>query len=706
MADTTVQIGANLSVNTGNSAASVDQVTNSMKQGSSAAKGVAAANRDVEDSFSGLKSKLTSVPGAVKSAEEGVQGLSTAFKALLANPVVLVITLIVAALAALYKAFTSTFEGGEKVEQVFAGIKAAIQVVVDRAIQLGNAIIKFFSGDFKGAITDAKAAVSGVADAMGAAYDQASRLQEEAQKLHREQLANDLDQAQRQKQLAVLREQALDDSVPAAKRIASLKQLQADAQQNAKDDIDLARRTTANKIAQLSMGLDAEKKNQDEINKLKIDQINVETENANELRRIDKALHTALKQSAADAAADQKKRDDEAKAAKEQLLEFNNKYTKLQQDNDLAIIQDSYKKEVQALAFKTADEKAANDQAVIDKKLSRQQADQLNAQLDKAQQLQADNLQKAHDKDIAQATADFEKQLNDLRTATRTKGNQDERSRAMAQLQTDYEARIEQVLSNEKLTQEQREQLIIAYGEQLQADVTAQQIKFDQETTSKRLKAQEGQLKAEHDAKLRNHQLSYQDDVDFFNKTRDLERQDLVNKKASSDQLLAFDEATTAGRIDLSNKEKDAKLNNYTTVGNALQSLGALAGEQTTIGKGLAVAQAIINTYTGATKALAQGGIFGFIGAAAVIASGLASVQKILSVDTSGASTSTSGAGAAAGVSVTTAPVQPQAQSTTIDQDSVNAVGDATSGRAYVVASDITNSQERAATLNRAARLG
>ncbi|MCK5235481.1 MAG: hypothetical protein KAR06_00735 [Deltaproteobacteria bacterium] len=45
--------------------------------------------------------------------------------------------------------------------------------------------------------------------------------------------------------------------------------------------------------------------------------------------------------------------------------------------------------------------------------------------------------------------------------------------------------------------------------------------------------------------------------------------------------------------------------------------------------KAFAIAEAIINTYQGATKAYAQGGIYGFVGAASIIAAGMAQVAKI-----------------------------------------------------------------------------
>jgi hypothetical protein len=74
----------------------------------------------------------------------------------------------------------------------------------------------------------------------------------------------------------------------------------------------------------------------------------------------------------------------------------------------------------------------------------------------------------------------------------------------------------------------------------------------------------------------------------------------------------------------------------YATIGaiaGTLGSLSELAGKDAKTGKALSAAQAIINTYTGATKALAQGGIAGPIAAAGVIASGIASVRSIYATD-------------------------------------------------------------------------
>lgn len=73
-------------------------------------------------------------------------------------------------------------------------------------------------------------------------------------------------------------------------------------------------------------------------------------------------------------------------------------------------------------------------------------------------------------------------------------------------------------------------------------------------------------------------------------------------------------------------------------LGMAGQISGALAG-MFKDNKAFAVANAVINTAEGVTKALAQGGVFGFISAGAVAAAGAAQIASILSANPGSAST-------------------------------------------------------------------
>jgi len=132
------------------------------------------AIEETKNQQKGLGAQLSNAPGPIGGVVKGIKGMGTAFKALLANPVVAVIAAIVAGLTLLFKAFTSTKGGAEKFEQVMAGVGAVMDVLRDRVLKIGGAILKFFSGDFKGAAEDAKAAFSGMGAEIAAEFQAAA----------------------------------------------------------------------------------------------------------------------------------------------------------------------------------------------------------------------------------------------------------------------------------------------------------------------------------------------------------------------------------------------------------------------------------------------------------------------------------------------------------------------------------------------------
>ena len=123
-------------------------------------------------------------------------------------------------------------------------------------------------------------------------------------------------------------------------------------------------------------------------------------------------------------------------------------------------------------------------------------------------------------------------------------------------------------------------------------------------------------------------QKSFDEELRVFQEVRSLERQNLVESGANAKQLQAFDNETATASIQINKAKNEA---NLAGASQAFGTLSSLIGENSKAGKSLSIAQAVIDTYAGATKALAQGGIFGAIAAAGVIAAGLANVKKIVS---------------------------------------------------------------------------
>jgi len=124
--------------------------------------------------------------------------------------------------------------------------------------------------------------------------------------------------------------------------------------------------------------------------------------------------------------------------------------------------------------------------------------------------------------------------------------------------------------------------------------------------------------------------------------------------------------------------------------------LSALAGDN----KELAVASAIIDTFVGANKAFAQGGVVGYVTAAGVIATGLANVRTIMQTDTGGAGGG-GGGGSVGGGAVPQTPA-PQMMSGAFEL-SGGVEPEAT--RAYVVTDEMTNSQNQLANIRRRATI-
>lgn len=90
-------------------------------------------------------------------------------------------------------------------------------------------------------------------------------------------------------------------------------------------------------------------------------------------------------------------------------------------------------------------------------------------------------------------------------------------------------------------------------------------------------------------------------------------------------------------KVQLAQRENELKTQNIRNFFSGLASLqSSNIKELAAIGKAAAITQAIMNTYEGATKALAQGGIYGAAMAAVVVAQGMAQVAAIRSQQTQG----------------------------------------------------------------------
>jgi hypothetical protein len=182
-------------------------------------------------------------------------------------------------------------------------------------------------------------------------------------------------------------------------------------------------------------------------------------------------------------------------------------------------------------------------------------------------------------------------------------------------------------------------------------------------------------------------------------------------QKIAGDNEILQNELTAAYERQRTLIVKTEALNRLQIVSGILGKASELFGKQTAAGKVLAIAEATMNTYAGATMALREKSVlpqpFATIqkiaSVALIIATGLKSIKEIAKTNVPGG-----GGGSVPSISSeAAAPLTPQPQvgTTALDQASLDQIGNATV-RAFVVESDVENNRERVERLNRQARLG
>lgn len=191
----------------------------------------------------------------------------------------------------------------------------------------------------------------------------------------------------------------------------------------------------------------------------------------------------------------------------------------------------------------------------------------------------------------------------------------------------------------------------------------------------------------------------------------------LIDKQIENSEHLQKTEAQIDAEI-LANKEKVRALNyqattdSLTTLSNLAQLFAGKDKESQkrafNIQKAVSVAQATIDTYKGATAALASGSainpVYGFASAAAVVTAGLLNVKKILSQKFEGGGDTSSTSVQPPSTTVN----EPQPQLANADTTLTSSIGNGKGnyGKVYVVDSEITAKQNATANTLSIATVG
>lgn len=360
---------------------------------------------------------------------------------------------------------------------------------------------------------------------------------------------------------------------------------------------------------------------------------------------------------------------------------------------------------------------------------------------DKAKQLQKE-------KDAAEL--DAQDQIIKLKNETEVLGIQDQYKAKRAAIDNQLMEEIAHVNANEKLKAETKQALIIALGNKANADIAAinkdqadEQAKKDKEALLKKQEDERGirelglqqkiELLDKENSKidgdyekdlerleLKKELLQQQMDVELENsELTEFQKTEIRKKYADerakvADQELEVEKAAQQAKVDLNNKYLDlfaqfgGFLQQIAGKNKALAIAGVVVEQAASIGRiisntGVANAKAVAaSPLTGGMPWVALNSVSAGLSIASSVAAGVKAVQQINSAQPGGGGGSAVTAGGSAAPMSPSAPIQNTR--TELTQQSVNQLGSATN-RAYVIESDVSNSQERIKRINRAARL-
>lgn len=193
------------------------------------------------------------------------------------------------------------------------------------------------------------------------------------------------------------------------------------------------------------------------------------------------------------------------------------------------------------------------------------------------------------------------------------------REASIEQMEAGYEAALAEkqaILDRTDLIQNETERLIAA--KQAEMDLRNTEIAQVQQLRDLRTQEFDAQL-----AQLTQGTAAYQD---ALNAKNNFLAESTAKEKTLQTGLQTY---VVKSEAEIAKAKRASQMAGLEAVSQALSGVIDLVGAESKWGKSLAVGQAIINTYVGASKAIAEGGTFGPIIAAGVIASGLAQVRQI-----------------------------------------------------------------------------
>jgi DNA repair exonuclease SbcCD ATPase subunit len=573
---------------------------------------------DMEDSLKGAKQgatdwidSLENAGGPLGMVGRGINQMKVAFTSFNTALKASIIGLIVAALGGLVAAFSQNENAMKKLQPIFiqlqrilGGIFRALEPVLDAFVEFASAVLPYvtkgigiFYSALVGLFTYIKEAGTGVFKfwkglltldftTVGEGVNQiAGSFQKTAEAYGASMKrfeAGTKEQTKIEKEQSAERQKNAED---AAKKAEELRKQQLEKQ---KSDLD----------AKIKLETDKENTSRDNLKKLLDQRMNLELQNK-ELTEAEKEVirqeYAKKLEDALNADAEKEKKKREADLDAKIQLEIDKENTRRE---ELKVLLDARMQEELSNTELTEAQKE-----VIRAKYAKQLEDALKADAEKRKKDRLDELQKG---------------LDDA------KGNYEESLKA-------YQALQQELTNSTEYSEQERVQLRKSYSDQILAIIDNQ---FAAETL--KIENKYGEF-ARFDAAF------YEEQRNALQNQNEQLKTLRANNAISEDEFNKRSAANSKAKRELDKLEVKSQQDKVGLISDALGNLSNIVGKDTVAGKAFAVAKATIDTYQSAVSAYKSlvgipviGPTLATIAAAAAIASGIATVKKIVAVQVPG----------------------------------------------------------------------
>lgn len=160
---------------------------------------------------------------------------------------------IIAALASLAAMFTRTQKGVELFGKAWASVTAGFDVLLDRLAVIGDAVVKVFSGDFKGAAETARRAVAGIGEEMQNEINLAWKLKDALNQLEKQEVMLTMRRAASKAEIEQLKKDAEDTTKSLGERMEAAQKAYELEKKDLEQQTEIAEKRLANTLGFVEM---------------------------------------------------------------------------------------------------------------------------------------------------------------------------------------------------------------------------------------------------------------------------------------------------------------------------------------------------------------------------------------------------------------------------------------------------------------------